>query len=109
MAPSDEPEIARAMACSMAALVKTVVERPRLVAMVKGLNRKLQQGIIALAYAPGTSCYGSSLPPSEDGLSACLSSYMAATARPVDFFSNSIRYRAALDASIALAYSSRYK
>lgn len=41
MAFSGEPEMALATACRMAHVVKTLVERPRQVATVNGLNRKL--------------------------------------------------------------------
>jgi hypothetical protein len=39
MALMGAPEIAFAMACRMAHVVKTLVERPRQVAIVKGLKR----------------------------------------------------------------------
>lgn len=41
MAPKGRPEMARQMAWRIAAVVKTAVERPRQVASVKGLKRKL--------------------------------------------------------------------
>lgn len=47
MALKAEPERAREMACRIAHVVKTLVDRPKQEAIVKGLNRKLYRPVSA--------------------------------------------------------------